>query len=76
MYYELDVPGVTSRLKVSAQAAVRHRVYEPGETFASAGIRRTPRCRWKTDEHRRILLAGRGLRLAARRRRRGRLGGR
>ena len=31
MYYELDVPGVTSRLKVSAQAAVRHRVYEPGE---------------------------------------------
>jgi hypothetical protein len=31
MYYEVDVPGVIGRLKVSAQAAVRHRVYEPGD---------------------------------------------
>ena len=32
MYYEVDVPGVSGRLKVSAQAAVRHRVFEQGET--------------------------------------------
>jgi spermidine/putrescine ABC transporter ATP-binding subunit len=31
MYYEVDVPGVIGRLKVSAQAAVRHRVFEAGD---------------------------------------------
>lgn len=32
MYYEVDVPGVSSRLKVSAQASVRHQVFEQGDT--------------------------------------------
>jgi spermidine/putrescine ABC transporter ATP-binding subunit len=31
MYYEVEVPGVTSRLKVSAQAAARHQIFEQGE---------------------------------------------
>jgi putative spermidine/putrescine transport system ATP-binding protein len=31
MYYEVDVPGLSSRLKVTAQAAVRHQVFEQGD---------------------------------------------
>jgi putative spermidine/putrescine transport system ATP-binding protein len=31
MYYEVDVPGLSARLKVSAQASVRHQVFEQGD---------------------------------------------
>jgi spermidine/putrescine ABC transporter ATP-binding subunit len=32
MYYEVDVPGLSPRLKVSAQASVRHRIFEQGDS--------------------------------------------